>query len=109
MENKTNAEVKPNNPLAIAALVLGIVSVVFSFVYVWIGLVAGIVGIVLAVRSRKNPVQKGLGTAGLVCSIIGTALSGVLLACALCVVSTVNQAIQNADTSELNDLINSLK
>ena len=83
------------NPLAIAGLVLGIVSVVFAFLYVWIGLITGIVGIVLSAKGRKTPAKKGMATAGLVLSIIGTALSGVLVACALCVIGTVGTAIAN--------------
>ena len=90
MENNTQ-----KNPLAIAGLVLGIASVVFAFLYVWVGLVAGIVGIVLSVKGRKVPAKKGMATAGLVLSIIGTSLSGVLVACALCVIGTVGTAIAN--------------
>lgn len=88
MENTTQ-----KNPMAIAGLVLGIVSVVFAFLYVWIGLVTGIVGIVLSVKGRKIPSKKGMATAGLVLSIIGTSLSGILVACALCVIGTVGTAI----------------
>ena len=41
------------NSYAIAALVLGIVSIVFSFIYVWVGLISGVFGIILAVKGRK--------------------------------------------------------
>lgn len=73
---------------AIAGLVIGIISVIFSFLYVWIGLIAGIVGIVLSVKGRQSENKKGLGTAGLVLSIIGTSLSGIFVVCAICVVGT---------------------
>ena len=43
------------NGLAVAGLVLGIISIVFAFLFVWIGLIAGIVGIILSVKGRKNP------------------------------------------------------
>ena len=92
MENNVQP-VQEKNPMAIAGLVLGIVSVVFSFLYVWIGLITGIVGIVLSVKGRKIVAKKGMATAGLVLSIIGVALSGILVACALCVVGTVGIAI----------------
>ena len=71
------------NGMAIAGLVLGIVSLVFSFFIGWLGLIAGVVGIVLSVKGRQSE-KKGLGTAGLVCSIIGTVLSLLTLACVLC-------------------------
>lgn len=90
MENNTQ-----KNSLAVAGLVLGIAAVVFAFLYVYIGLAAGIVGIVLSVKARKVPAKKGMATAGLVLSIIGTALSGILVACALCVIGTIGTAIAN--------------
>ena len=67
MNNNGNSNA---NGLAVAGLVLGIVSLVFAFLYTWIGLIA-------------------------VCSIIGTALSGIFIACALCVVGTAIDAIND--------------
>lgn len=77
------------NSYAIAALVLGIVSILFSFIFVWVGLIAGVVGIILAVKGRKIEDKKGMATAGLVCSIIGTSLSGIFVVCTLCVVGSI--------------------
>ena len=58
-------EQKPSNGLAIASLVLGILSIIMVFVYAWVGIICAIVGIVLAVVAKKqNP--SGLATAGLV-------------------------------------------
>lgn len=93
MDNNVQPTQNGNNPMAIAGLVLGIVSVVFSFLYVWIGLIAGVVGIILSVKGRKIQAKKGMATAGLVLSIVGVCLSGILVACALCVVGTVGTAI----------------
>lgn len=89
------------NGMAICGLVLGIVSVVFSFlgIWAWIGLVTGIVGIITSVKGRKIENKKGLATAGMVLSIIGTSLSGILFLCALCVVGTASSVI-----NELNSL-----
>lgn len=74
--------------MGIAALILGIASLVIGvfFNYIgWLGSILGIIGIVLAAIARKkNP--NGMATAGLVLSIIGTALGLVLyLACVACV------------------------
>ena len=66
-------EQKPSNGLAIAFLVLGILSIIMVFVYAWVGIICAIVGIVLAVVAKKqNP--SGLATAGLVLSIIALAI-----------------------------------
>lgn len=92
MNNNGNSNA---NGLAVAGLVLGIVSLVFAFLYTWIGLIAGIVGIILSVKGRVSVEKRGIATAGLVCSIIGTALSGIFIACALCVVGTAIDAIND--------------
>ena len=70
--------------LSIAALVLGIVGIIFDFIVTWVGIVAGIVGIVLAVQARKKEGGNSMATAGLVCSIIAVALGGVMYICAIC-------------------------
>lgn len=72
--------------MAVASLVLGIISVVFPFIGLGIiGLLTGIVGLILAiVAKKKNP--SGMATAGLVLSIIGISITLlVLVACAACV------------------------
>lgn len=80
-------EEKKSNGLAIASLVSGIVSIVFSFIGLSIpfGLIIGIVGIILGVMAKKkNPC--GMATAGLVLSIIGTVLCAIVfIACMACV------------------------
>lgn len=76
--------------MGVASLVLGIIAVVISFGagaagMGWIGSVCGIIAIVLGVKARSNPEQKGMATGGLVCGII--ALSwGIIatIACAAC-------------------------
>lgn len=90
MENKSNG-------LAIASLVCGIVAVVFSFLFTWIGLIAGVLAIIFSVMGRKKVEagKTGMCTAGLVLGIIGAALSVVFIACALCIIGTVNDAINS--------------
>ena len=70
--------------MAVASLVLGIVSIVFSF----IGLIPGIVGLILGIVAKKKA-PSGMATAGLVCSIIGVAMTLlVIIACAACIGQT---------------------
>lgn len=45
--------------MAVASLVLGILSLVFSFFSVWVSLVLGIVGIILGVQGRREPDKQG--------------------------------------------------
>ncbi|MDR9855318.1 DUF4190 domain-containing protein [Paenibacillus sp. VCA1] len=68
------------NGKAIAALVLGILSLMIPYV----GLILGIIAIVLACLSFKEIKQRqeggrGLAIGGLVCGIIGTALYGIII------------------------------
>lgn len=64
--------------MGVASLVLGILSLVIGVFSAgslgWLGGIIGIIGIVLGALGKKNENQKGLATAGLVCSIIGTIL-----------------------------------
>ena len=68
--------------MAVASLVLGIISLLGFLFSTWIGLIAGIVGIVLATMAKKAG-QPGPATAGLVLSIIGTTLCALLIIAAL--------------------------
>ena len=73
----------PGKGMAIASLVLGICSIVYLFVL-------GIVGIVLAVMAKKRMTEAGyppgIANAGLVLSIIGTAIGALLfISCIACV------------------------
>lgn len=73
--------------MGVAALVLGIVALVCTFIpgAGVIGMIIGIVGIILGALAKKKG-QSGVATAGLVCSIIGTAICGIgFLACSACV------------------------
>ena len=85
MQNQGNK----TNGLAIAGLVLGIVSLVFCWVP-FLGIIAGVVGLILSVMGRKNcaPNQAGMATAGLVLSIVGIVLSGVFTTCTMCTICT---------------------
>ena len=74
---------------AVVSLILGILSISTSCSYGF-GLIFGIPGLLLAMLSRKSTQQQpygtpnsgnsaGLATAGMICSIIGTVLSAIML------------------------------
>lgn len=78
--------------MAIASLVLGIVSLVIcifgsGFGLTLIGAACGIVGVILGIRAGQMPDQdQNMAKAGLICSAIGTALSLVFfIACVACI------------------------
>lgn len=66
---------------AIAAMITGILSIVLCF---WSlgGFVLGIIGIILGMQGRKST-KKGMGTAGLVCGIIGIVLTAIVFVAAI--------------------------
>ena len=70
--------------MAIASLILGIISLVLSFFGLGIiSVFTAIIGIILGVLGRKDPEKKGMATAGLVCSIIALVLGIIMwIACA---------------------------
>ncbi len=85
--------------LSITALVLGIVSSILAWFYMIniVALICGIVGIICAAKGRKAAIAaeapKGIGTAGLVLSIIGTCLAGIgFFSCTLCVLCAASAA-----------------
>lgn len=78
--------------MGVASLVLGIIAIVIGVFSAgalgWLGGLLGIVGIVLGVLGRKNlPEDKrGMATAGMVCSIVGTILCLLFyIACVACI------------------------
>lgn len=73
---------------AVAALVLGIVSIVFSFFgySAIIGIILAIIGLVFGTKARKQA-QTGLATAGFVLSLIGLIANSIGIICAIACVS----------------------
>ncbi len=72
-----NQAPNPNNGLAIASLVLGILSIILCCCISVLGIITGIPAIILAVLSKKSNGGKmsGLAIAGLICGIFGLVLS----------------------------------
>lgn len=101
--NTQNNQSNQKNENATVGLVLGIVSLVcfliglfaFGILFGILSLVLGIIGIVFSCKGRKSPINKSYATAGLVLSIIGTALGGIELTCVICVVCTVTSVISS--------------
>lgn len=94
--------------ISIAALVCGIVGVAGGWILSWGGIVVSIVAIILGAigmkKAKENNEPKGLATAGLVLGIIGTVITVLVVICAVCVATAIN----NADPSQINDLLNQL-
>lgn len=86
-----------NNSSAIAGMILGIISTSSVFIGFFalgallytLALICGIVGIVLSAKGRKNPINKGQATAGLVLSIVGTSIAGIGFACVTCACAAI--------------------
>ncbi len=68
--------------LDIAALVLGILSLLFAIFNIC-DLPFAIVGIVLGLVARRSPVRRNLATIGLALSVVGLAVTLIILAAAL--------------------------
>lgn len=73
--------------LAIAGLVLGILSILLACCYGF-GAFLGIPGIICAALSKKKG-KSGIGTAGLICSIIGTIFSVIAIIYYVAVIGTL--------------------
>lgn len=66
--------VKKTNGLQTASLVLGILSICFCCCYGVPGLILGIIGLICGIKGNKES-KSGVGTAGIICSIIGIIFS----------------------------------
>lgn len=82
----------PGKGMSVAGLVLGIISLVLFWVPLFntLALILGIVGIILSAKGKKKSAAvgapTGVGTAGLVLSIIGTVVAAIgFFSCTVCV------------------------
>lgn len=69
------------NGIALAGMILGIISVATCWIWCfpWTATICGIMGLILSVLGKKKALETGVGAgqakAGLICSIIGLAIS----------------------------------
>ena len=106
-ENPNGNTESSDSKAGLASMILGIVSLVLTFGigitgYGWVGSICGILAIVFGVMGKKNPEQKGMATAGIICGFFSL-FSGILstIACLSCL-GVVGSAV---DFSRLNDLM----
>jgi len=88
--------VKNAESFAIASLILGILSVVFFFIHVFVGLICGVVGVILSTMARQDGNTPGMAIGGLVLSILGIVFNAIgLLACAICAgtINSINRSL----------------
>lgn len=84
-----NTTQNTTNVSAIVGLCLGTAGVILNFIQPFIGVVAGIVGIVFSVKGRKVQEGRGMATTGLVLSIIAVVIFGVMILFSILVVGAV--------------------
>lgn len=78
---------EPGKNSAIASMVLGIITLICIFFgpFAWIGIITGIIGLVLGIKSKKQA-KSGMATAGVVMNAIGLGLCVLtLVACIICI------------------------
>lgn len=109
---------KNGKALAVTGLVLGVLALFFSLILAWIfpimnipALICAIVGIVLSVMGNKQAraagLPTGLGTAGMILSIIGTVVAAIgFFSCTLCYICACSSLC--AAESAAEDFIGSL-
>lgn len=94
---------QPSNGMAVAALVLGIVGVVFVFIFAPIAIILGILGVVFGIigrnRYKANPAvgRQGLATAGLICGIIAAILGAIFTVIFIIAINEVSQGLEGLE------------
>lgn len=109
-----------SNGMATAALVLGIVSIVFCWV-VWLGAIAGILAIVLAIVAKNKIKQdpnmggKGAANGGLITGIIGLIITVIIIILVALVFTAVGEfgdafeeGMKNSDFQKSLDSLSNL-
>ena len=112
MDEMNNQAPAGKNALAIAGMVVGIVSIFLGFYCI-----TGIVGLILSIlglkKSKETGKGKGMAIAGIVCSIVGIVVTIIGLIIAAVAAKALNEGLNSLNTSlnnlnSLNSYINSL-
>jgi hypothetical protein len=110
-------ETKPQNSnsgklMGIFGLILGILAALLSFIPC-LGMYAffpGIIGLALSVvsfiQANKAGAAKGLAIAGIVCSVIGTAIAAWQYSKISAAADEIKQSLENFDTAKFNQEMN---
>ena len=105
---------QPGQGLATGSLVCGITSLVAGIAFGWTaflalaGMVVGIVGVILAVNAKKQGFVGGVMTAGLVLSIIGAAISGIVFVSCIACICISGAIVENYNPDDLEAAINGI-
>lgn len=100
---------QPTNGLALASLILGILSVLLSLCY-GIGILFGIAALVLGIISRKSTGGKlsGMALAGVICSICGIVIGIAFIVLAFVGFALLSDISQEQGFENIYDYINSI-
>lgn len=87
----TAPQPQPTNGLAIASLVLGIVSIMFVWIPIigLLGTVMALVGLVLGILALRQPGGRGLAIGGLVCAGVSMIITAIYMVGAVAVLGAV--------------------
>ncbi|RGE24281.1 DUF4190 domain-containing protein [Leucobacter sp. wl10] len=80
--------------LAIAALVLGIVSLVFCWIPA-IGIIAGVVGLILGIIALRKRQSKGMSLTGIITGALGIVASIIILIVSIMIIGAAMNQLQN--------------
>lgn len=92
------------NGLQIAGLVCGILAIISCWCYGIFGIIFGIAGLICSIIGNKKG-KTGVGTAALICSVIGLVLSVIALIYFVVVIGAAFSMIGSMDVSELESLL----
>ncbi|HEY0559490.1 MAG TPA: DUF4190 domain-containing protein [Frankiaceae bacterium] len=97
--SETHVGQQARNGFGVAALVLGILSIV-GFFLSWIALILGVLAIVFGVLGRKRAQNReatngGMATAGLVMGVVGVVIFAILLAIGISIFASSSSSSTN--------------
>lgn len=98
----TPAPQKPSNGLGVAALVLGIVAILFSFIPIinFVAYIAGILAVIFGIIALVKKAPKGMPVTGLILGIVAIALASIINAITAAAVVSVSNSVDQAIASE---------